>query len=158
LRWSIRCQSEAQNGGNAHTLFISRFTAEKEEFLFSTERNCDVLWNKTSPSLAITDWSGSSCAEIYLVDLATSPMALPLPLENIATLVPRSELGGHCYYEAVAWKAPHRLLICVFGHTDENPSHGFAYSISVETTSGVATLRKKLNHEPTPEERQKISL
>jgi hypothetical protein len=111
-----------------------------------------VLWSNDSRRLAITDWSGSSSAEIYLVEVdAPAPEARQLEISGIGKLVQKEELEGHCYFEALAWEGEHRLWIKIFGHTDENPSHGFTYYLSVDTSSGEAKLLKKEDKEQDKE-------
>jgi hypothetical protein len=148
LRWSIRCVTEEQSDGYLHKLYLSRFLTNKEVAIYASGRNCDVLWSDDGERLAITDWLGSNVSEIYLIDVSLPTKAVPLAVNDVQKIVQKDELEGHCYYEALKWEAPHRLIIRIFGHTDENSSHGFAYYLSVDTLSGVARFVKKENEEP----------
>jgi hypothetical protein len=148
IRWSIRCTTETQGGGYLHKLYLSRFATDKEEFIYATGRNCDVLWCDDGQRLAITDWVGSNVSEIYIVDVSAPTKALPLEVKNVTKIVQNTELEGHCYYEVLKWRTSHELLVRIFGHTDENPSHGFAYYLLVDTATGIARLVKTENGEP----------
>src|SRR5438045_278852 len=68
LSWRIRCETAKQGDGYLHRLFLSHFPSSKEEAFFASGRHCDVLWNDNDQILTITDWSGSSAAEIYLIE------------------------------------------------------------------------------------------
>jgi len=146
--WKIHCVTEKQGAGYLHKIILTRRGVTKENSVWVASRSCDVLWGPDSRALAITDWSGSSTAEIYLVEASESASAVPLPVNAVEKIVPKVELGGHCYYEALEWNSAHNLSIRIFGHTDENPSHGFAYYLSVDTVSGMAKLLRKENEEP----------
>jgi hypothetical protein len=93
------------------------------------------------------DWTGSSDAEIFLVDVTEPLKAVPLEVKNIRVIAEKAELEGHCYNEAVKWEGPRQLLIRVFGHTDESHGHGFTYYLSLNTASGFAKLVKKFDEE-----------
>jgi len=43
------------------------------------------------------------------------------------TAIPREELSGHCYFEAVKWLNGRHLQIRISGHRDEYPANGFEY-------------------------------
>lgn len=151
LRWQIRCETMPQSdGGYRHTLQLGRFATSDAKPVWVSERSCDVLWSGDSQRFAVTDWTGSNVAEIFLVELATTK-AIPLDVKSAQALILPAELAGHCYYEALRWETPQRLRIRVFGHTDENPSHGFTYYFSIETDSGRATLIKHHNEEASPQ-------
>ena len=97
--------------------------------------------------MAITDWVGSNASDIYFLDATNPANATRLEIWNVQQLVPSGELAGHCYYEALSWVGENQLNIRIFGHTDENPSHGFSYYISVDTTSGTGTLLRRMGTE-----------
>jgi hypothetical protein len=149
MRWSIRCASEAKGDGYLHKLYLSRFLGADERFIYASGRNCDVLWADDGQRFAITDWSGSSAAEVYVVDISHPEQVLPLDVREAARFASKTELEGHCYYEAVKWENARHLLICVSGHTDENPSHGFGYYLLLDTSSGDAKLVRKIDEEPS---------
>lgn len=150
FRWLVRCVTAEQSDGFIHRVLLSRLGAKEEEQVWAFDRSCDVLWSDDSRRLAITDWTGSSLSEIYLVEIS-APKARRLEVVGVEKLIQKEELQGHCYYEALKWEPEHRLTIWIFGHTDENPSHGFAYYLSVDTISGDAKLVKKENKEPNSE-------
>jgi hypothetical protein len=145
--WKIHCVTEKQGAGYLHKIILTRRGATKENSIWAASRSCDVLWSPSSQALAITDWSGSSTAEIYLVEASESASVVPLPVNAVEKIVSKVELGGHCYYEALKWNSAHNLSIRIFGHTDENPSHDFTYYLSVDTVSGMAKLLRKENEE-----------
>ena len=148
MRWCIRCETQEQSGGGyLHTLFLSRLGETKKVPIWASGRSCDALWSDDSQRIAVTDWAGSSEAEIFLVDVAEPSKAVPLEVKNIQVIAQKAELEGHCYYEAVKWEGSQQLLIRVFGHTDENQSHGFTYYLSVNTSPGIAKLVRKFDAE-----------
>ena len=147
LQWKIHCATQKQTDGYLHRVMLTRRAVSIGECIFEANRSCDVLWRPDSRALAITDWSGSSTAEIYLVEVSQPSKAIPLVVTDVERFIQKRELEGHCYYEALEWKSSHTLLIRVFGHTDENPSHEFTYFLSVETNSGEAKLvRAKIDY------------
>ena len=146
-RWVVRCVTTERSDGFLHTVYLGRSGSEKEEALWQATRSCDVLWSADGECLAITDWTGSNLSEIQIVDVATAK-ARRLDVVNIEKLMQKEEREGHCYYEALRWETSHRLEIRVFGHTDEDRSHGFAYYLLVDSQSGEAKLVKKENQEP----------
>lgn len=147
LRWQVRCDTQKAGDGYHHAVLLSRFSSQKEVVVWRSGRSCDVLWSGDSQRLAITDWTGSNLSEIWLVDVS-APEARRLEIAGIEKLVQKSELEGHFYYEALRWESERCIAIRCFGHTGENPSHGFAYYFSVDIDSGVARLVKKENQEP----------
>jgi hypothetical protein len=147
-RWLVRCVTTEQSDGFLHTVYLGRSGSKKEEAIWEATRSCDVLWSADGERLAITDWTGSNLSEIHIVDVATA-RAHRLVVVGVENLIQKEEMVGHCYYEALRWETSHRLQIRIFGHTDENPSHGFAYYLSVDTQSGEVKLMKKEDHEPT---------
>lgn len=141
-RWLVRCVRTKELDGYLHTIYLGPYGAKKEEAaIWQATRNCDVLWSADGERLAITDWSGSNVSEIQIVDVATAKTRR-LNVAGVERLVRREEMEGHCYYEALRWETPERLQIRIFGHTDKNPSHGFAYYLSVDTQSGASSLMK----------------
>ena len=148
LKWTIRCVSEDQRDGTTRrTLLLSRLGSSEGVAIWFTERSCDVLWQDDGPQIAITDWTGSSIAEIFLVEAPGTTKARRLEIQNVKTFVHTDELDGHIYHEALKWESDHELLIRIFGHTDENPSHGFAYYLSVNVESQIAKLVRKADAE-----------
>jgi len=145
--WIVRCVTTEQPDGYLHIVYLGRSGAKKEEAVWQATRSCDVLWSADGQSLAITDWTGSSLSEIQIVDAATAKTRR-LNVAGVENLIQKEEMEGHCYYEALRWDSSRRLQIRIFGHTDENPSHGFAYYLSVDTQSGEAKLMKKEDQEP----------
>ncbi len=148
LRWQVRCVTTKQSDGFQHTVYLTRTGTANDEAIWQATRSCDILWSEGGEALAITDWTGSSLSEIQIVDLPTAKTRR-LDIYHVENWIPKEELEGHCYYEALRWEGCGRLQIRVFGHTDENPSRGFAYYFSVETESGKATLIRREDHEPT---------
>jgi len=50
--------------------------------------------------------------------------------------MPREELSGHCYFEAVKWLTGRRLQIRISGHRDEYPANHFEYEFIFDLASG----------------------
>ena len=157
LHWTIRCVSATDSGGGvSHMLLMTDAAAKKEAGLWVAGRGCDVLWCTDSQRLALTDWTGSNVSEIYLIDVTALREAKPLEVKGVRQILEPAELEGHRYYEALAWEGAHRLLIRIFGHTDENPSHGFTYQLSVDTITGEAKLVNKSHQEPNEKPAQSV--
>jgi hypothetical protein len=146
-RWFVRCETTKQSDGFLHTVYLGRSGEKKEEAIWQATRSCDVLWSADGRCLAITDWTGSNLSEIQIVDVGTAK-AHRLEVAGVEKLIQKEEMEGHFYYEALRWETSRRLQIRVFGHTDENPSHGFAYYLSVDIKSGDTKLLKKEDQEP----------
>ena len=128
MRWCIQCETKKQSDrGFLHTLFLSQLGKPKKVSIWVSGRSCDALWSDNSQHIAVTDWTGSSVAGIFLVNVADPSKAEPLEVKNIQMIAQRAELEGHCYYEALKWESAQQLLIRVFGHIDESESHGYAY-------------------------------
>lgn len=146
FKWIARCVTTKQGDGYLHAVLLGPFGKSEATRIWGCDRSCDILWPDDSQRLAITDWTGSSLSEICVVDVS-KPDPKRLDVLGIETLIPRDELQGHCYYEALRWENRRRLLIRVFGHTDENPSHGFAYYLSVDTANGAGKLIRQSDAE-----------
>jgi hypothetical protein len=122
---------------------VVKSNAEKATHeLFSTGRWCEVLPSEFDSRVAITDWAGSNCAEIYIIDLSDpdSKRLITDLLPELLSSLSRSEAEGHVYWEALAWKSAGVLQIRVFGHTDEESSHAFrlSYTVNVDAKTFVA--------------------
>lgn len=135
------------DGGGLHTLYLSRLFGTPETKVWESGRSCDVLWNEDSSRLAITDWTGSNIAEIFLIDVTNPGQATRLEVKNTGSFAQPEELEGHIYWEALKWEDARQLKIRCFGHTDEARGHGFAYYLLVDTQSGMAKLLKKFDEE-----------
>jgi len=48
-------------------------------------------------------------------------------MPDVAKFLFKAERAGHISWEAMRWEKPNRLLIRIFGHTDEANGHGFTY-------------------------------
>ena len=146
--WGIHCVTTNEPEDACHRLLLSRVGTRNEEEIWRTGRSCDALWSADSQRLAITDWVGSNVSEIFLLEVAASK-AVRLDVKDVEKILQKEELRGHCYYEALSWESRQRLAIRIFGHTDANPSHGFAYYLSVDCASGEAKLLRKEDKEPS---------
>ena len=144
--WVVRCQTAKQGDGYLHKILLRRVDALLEAQVYASGRSCDVLWSTAGDKLAITDWSGSNISEIYIVENSKASCR-PLVVGEADKLILRDELEGHIYHEALRWEGPSQLLIRIFGHTDANPSHGFAYYFLIDITTGGAKFIKKGNTE-----------
>ncbi len=149
-KWCIRCESQEQDSGEyVHQLFLNRVGQSDKVSIWESGRSCDTLWSDDSQHIAVTDWSGSNVAGIFLVDVQSPSRAVELDVKNIRDIAQKAELAGHVYYEAVKWESSRQLLIRVFGHTDElnSSGHGFTYYLSVNISSGLGKLVMKLDDE-----------
>ncbi|MCU0894493.1 MAG: hypothetical protein MUD06_09245 [Rhodospirillales bacterium] len=117
FRWQVRCVTEKRSEGFLHSILLSRFGVNEEVSIWVCDRSCDVLWSDDSQRLAITDWTGSSLSELYLVETSV-PKARRLEVTGIAKLIRKEELEGHCYQEALQWESPRRLAIRIFSVRD----------------------------------------
>jgi hypothetical protein len=142
-RWQVRwVPDETQNIGEMYSLALSRVGGKSEVVVYEFDRCCEIVWSADSQRFAINDWHGSSSSVVWFVEVST-PKTHRLVISNLLAIVGGDEVAGHCYYEALKWESTNRLSIQIFGHTDENPSHGFCYYLSVDTQSGLATLVRK---------------
>lgn len=149
LKWIVRCQSEEQkDGGGLHRLFLSRLGFKDETFVYASGRHCDVLWSDGGERFAITDWLGSNVSDIYVVEVSPT-IVWRFEIPDVAKVLLKTELEGHIYWEAMKWEKPNRLLVRIFGHTDEEHGHGFTYYFSVDINSREAVLVRKTNEEGT---------
>jgi hypothetical protein len=132
---------------DGHTLHLSKLGSSENVAILKTERSCDVLWSNDGQRLAITDWSGSNLSDIYIVEVSEPRKTVRLEVRDLWRIVSPDELDGHIYFEALNWNGPHELEIRAFGHTDENPSHGFAYYLLVDLVSGSAKMLRRVGAE-----------
>lgn len=147
LKWVVRCQSEKlSDGGFLHRLFLSRLGSNDETFVYASGRNCDVLWSEGGERFAVTDWLGSNLSDIYVVEVFTKNV-WRFEAPDISKVLLKEEREGHIYWEAVKWEQPNRMLVRVFGHTDEAKGHGFTYYFSVDINSRESVLIRKTNEE-----------
>jgi len=150
-KWHVRCKSEQTSGGGdyLHTLILQGQRTATEVKVYAFGRSCEVLWSPDSTHIALTDWLGSNVSEILLLDVqkGTHPISLQdvTVTGTITNIIRSSELQGHCYWEALEWMPDGNLRFQVFGHTDENPSHEFAYEFSVNVGKQSLKLLKKDN-------------
>ena len=147
-RWSVKCVTETEGGSFLHKLFLIRHGETLKKFVYASGRNCDVLWCGDSQRFAITDWLGSNCSDVFIATVTEPGTPVSLRVRGLDKIIQKAELQGHCYREAMRWEDSKRLNIRIFGHTDENPSHGFTYYLLVDVSTGTAKLLKKENKEP----------
>lgn len=147
--WLVRSQTEEQKDGSGlHRLFLSRLGSEAQTFVYASGRCCDVLWSAGGERFAITDWAGSNVSDIYLVEV--SPVIVSrFEIPDISAYLLQTEREGHLYWEAMKWETPNRLLVRIFGHTDEAEGHGFTYFFSIDINSREAVLIRKTDEERT---------
>ena len=136
--WSVHCVTAPSGAEPIHQLFLIRGKSATGVPIHATPRNCDVLWCSNGQRLAVTDHVGSNVSEIYLVDVSSPGQAQRLEIKNLDKIVPKDELEGHCYLEALRWGNSLHLEIRIFGHTDENPSREFAHHLEVDLVTSIA--------------------
>jgi hypothetical protein len=93
------------------------------------------LWSADSSSVAVTDWLGSNISDVFIYSVNNAQAGMSLGDLFPKHLLPKAEMTGHCYFEAVKWLNNHRLQIRVFGHTDELRSYSFEYVYAFELSS-----------------------
>src|SRR5262249_29817356 len=108
-----------QTDGDAepsHTFSLENRHNHKLKKLFDFGRHADAIWSPDSKQLAITAWSGSDSAEVYILSL--DDISKPLDLvaifkAQITSGTERNLLFGndHVYFQAVKWLSPRRLKV-----------------------------------------------
>jgi hypothetical protein len=142
--WEIRSEPDKTNEGT-YNLILRNRKIGAERRIFSGDRWCEVLWAPLGDKIAITDWLGSNCSEVLLQSTNEQKTAKPLADAAARAFLTKDELVGHCYSEALSWEKGGQLRIRVFGHTDENPGHEFAYEFIFDPDKKSARLLKKDN-------------
>ena len=140
--WEIRSKPNKEHEGNYNLILRDRRTGAERD-IFSGDRWCEVLWSANDSQIAITDWRGSDDSVILLQTTAQKSPAKELPDNAARAFLPKGELVGHCYWEALKWEADGRLRIRAFGHTDEKPLHQFVYEFIFDPAKNSAVLIKK---------------
>ncbi len=140
--WKLICREDKKHEG-AFSLTLRELNQGNEKRVFNGGRWCEVLWQKEELRLAITDWGGSDFAEILWVDLQRVGPARPLQsvidMAVIRANVPKEELQGHCYWEALNWQANGLLRFRIFGHTDTKHGREFSHMFVVSLPDGAVT-------------------
>lgn len=139
-KWKIECKEDKEHEGAFALVLENTSTGIKNE-IFEGGSYCDVLWSLDESRIAITDWLGSNCSEIFIQRASERGAAKELPeSKNSLNVISEEESAGHCYREAVYWDNSGRLYFRVFGHTDTNPSTGFIYYFRFDPKSGNSIL------------------
>jgi len=145
-RWEISCRTtEDGNGGGLHALYATRRGTKEAGPFYASDRWCEVLANEINDTVAVTDWEGSSIADVFIVDLRepAKRQALGEIVPKLAEALAPEERGGHCYWEALAWEGANVLAVQAFGHTDEAHGHAFRYKFTVSLAAGTFLLERK---------------
>jgi hypothetical protein len=148
-KWLLMCQAHASNEADARdVLLLQKMKGGVLELRRVEGNGCLALWSPDSSRIAVTDrWaSDRSDVLIYSVAHPRSGRSLAKLFPRIA--IPRKELNGHCYFEAVKWLNGRHLQIRISGHRDEYPANGFEYEFIFDLASRgfKKVTKKKPNH------------
>ncbi len=97
---------------------------------------CLILWSPDSSRIAVTDRWASDRSYVLIYSVAHPRFGGSLAKLFPRTAIPREELNGHCYFEALKWSNGRHLQIRISGHRDEYPANGFEYEFIFDLASG----------------------
>ena len=136
-RWELMCKAPASNEADArHVLLLKKMQASVSELRRVEPYGCAALWSPDSSRIAVTDRWASDRSDVLIYSPAHPRTGRSLAKLFSRTAIPREELNGHCYFEAVKWLSGRRLQIRISGHRDEYPANGFDYEFIFDLASG----------------------
>ena len=136
-KWELICKSPASGEADArHVLLLKRIRGRIFELRRVEGNGCFALWSPDSSRIAVTDREASDSSDVLIYSVAHPRSERSLAKLFPRTALPREELTGHCYFEAVKWLSARHLQIRVSGHRDEYPANGFEYYFIFDTASG----------------------
>jgi hypothetical protein len=136
-KWELMCKAPASNEADArHVLLLKRMRGGVFELRRVEGNSCLALWSPDSSRLAVTDRWASDRSDVWIYSVAHSRSGRSLAKLFPRTAIPREELNGHCYFEAVKWLNGRHLQIRISGHRDEYPASGFEYEFIFDLKSG----------------------
>lgn len=93
-------------------------------------------WSPDSSRLAVSDRWASDRSDVLICSVPHPRFETAIAKLFPRTAIPREDLSGHCYFEAVKWLTGSRLQIRISGHRDEYPADGFEYEFVFDLVSG----------------------
>jgi hypothetical protein len=147
-RWELTCKAPANYEADArHVLVLKRIRGGVFELRRIEGNSCFALWSPDSSRIAVTDRLASDRSDVLIYSVAHPRFERSLAKLFPRTAIPREELSGHCYFEAVKWLNARCLQIRISGHRDEYPANGFEYEFIFDITSGAfkRVTKKKPN-------------
>ncbi|SRR6266571_3637163 len=146
-KWELICKAPANAEADArHVLLLKRIKGGVFELRHVEGKCCPALWSPDSSRIAVTDRWASDRSDVLIYSTAHPRSARSLAKLFPRTAIPREELTGHCYFEAVKWLTGRRLKIRISGHRDEYPANGFEYDFIFDLASG--RFKKVTRKEP----------
>src|SRR2546427_2236787 len=136
-KWELICKAPANGEADArHVLLLKRIQGGVFELRRVESNGCLALWSPDSSHIAVTDRWASDRSDVLIYSAARPRSERSLAKLFPRTAIPREELSGHCYFEAVKWLAGRRLQIRISGHRDQYPANGFEYEFIFGLGSG----------------------
>ena len=147
-KWELICNAPANGEADArHVLLLKRIQGGVFELRRVEGNGCLSVWSPDSSRIAVTDRWASDRSDVLIYSVAHRRSERSLAKLFPRTAIPREELTGHCYFEALKWSNGRHLQIRISGHRDEYPANGFEYEFIFDTASGVfkRVTKKKPN-------------
>jgi len=138
-KWELICKAPANGEADArHVLLLKRIQGSVFELRRVEGNGCLALWSPDSSRIAVTDRWASDRSDVLIYSVAHPRSGRSLAKLFPRTAIPREELNGHCYFEAVKWLNRRHLQIRISGHRDEYPANGFEYEFIFDVASGAS--------------------
>jgi len=136
-KWELICKTPANGEADARqVLLLKRIQGGVFELRRIEGNGCFALWSPDSSRIAVTDRWASDRSDVLIYSVARPRSERSLAKLFPRTVIPREELSGHCYFEAVKWLTGRRLQIRISGHRDEYPAKNFEYDFIFDIASG----------------------
>ena len=136
-KWELICKAPANGETDArHVLLLKRIQGGVFELRRVEGNGCLALWSPNSSRIAVTDRWASDRSDVLIYSVTRPRSERSLAKLFPRTAIPREELNGHCYFEALKWLNSRQLQIRVSGHRDEYPANGFEYELIFDLASG----------------------
>src|SRR6266404_4024210 len=146
-KWELICRAPGNGEADArHVLLLKRIRGGVFELRRVEGNGCVALWSPDSSRIAVTDRWASDRSDVLIYSVAHPRSERSLAKLFPRTAIPREELNGHCYFEAVKWLTGRRLQIRISGHRDEYPANSFEYEFIFDVASGgfkKVTMKKR---------------
>jgi hypothetical protein len=107
--WSIVWKEPTSTRG--HALLLKNLKTREEKHLLWFDRHVTVMWAPDGKALAITDYMGSTDAQILVAQPGISSHLIEVEKNFIRDIgrVPKIYENGHRYFEALNWIEPRTL-------------------------------------------------
>jgi hypothetical protein len=152
-KWELMCKAPASNEADArHVLLLKRMQGGVFELRRVEPNGSVALWSPDSSRIALIDRWASDRSDVLIYSVAHARSGRSLAKLFPRTAIPREELNGHCYFEAVKWLNGRHLQVRISGHRDEYPANGFEYEFIFDLASGrfKKVTKKKPNQSVQP--------